>query len=115
MFILSGCGIFCPAPGKGGKAKRSYAKAAPVIAALDEYCGATGEYPGSLDTLVPTYLSEFPLGFNSNGESLGLMPEDGLCYIKTDKSYEIRYSYNGPGRNLCVYTPESGWSASGYW
>ena len=113
-FFMSGCGIFGPAPGKGRKAKRGYAKAAPVIKAIDEYHNETGGYPSSLDVLLPTYLAEWPKGFDADGICLGFIPEDGLCYTKTEKSYEIRFSYTGPGKNICVYTPESGWNAIGY-
>jgi len=33
----------------------------PVITALDKYRNDSGEYPGSLDKLAPTYLAEIPI------------------------------------------------------
>ena len=111
VLVLAGC----PAPGKGRKAKLAYAIAAPVITALKKYHNATGGYPKSLDVLVPKYLAELPKDFSADEMIDGIASDKGLGYRKTDKSYEIGFTYYGPGINRCTYTPESGWTAFRYY
>jgi hypothetical protein len=94
----------CPPPGKGDKAEAGYKACAPVIAALASYHQAKGRYPESLKELVPGYVDSIPEEVN------GLAIE----YKPTPTSYSLRFSYEGPGMNTCVYTPETGWSCSGY-
>ncbi len=86
-------------PGKGPRAERGYQMSRPVIEALKQYYEKNGEYPEGLAALVPDYIKEIP--------SIG--------YRKKDPSYELEFSYEGPGVNRCVYTPEKDWNCSGHY
>ena len=106
-----------PTPGKGRKAERVYRAAAPVVRALAKYREATGEYPVTLDALVPKYLDELP-------EGIATVP---ISYIRTATTYKGRFVRAHPSYKLhsgysvysvcgrkfdhCFYTPERGWYA----
>jgi hypothetical protein len=98
------CGSIDELPGEGAKAEEGYQLSEPIIAALESYHAPNGEYPDSLDALVPDYLTAIP-----SGEQI-----DELWYVRTDTSYTLSFSYTGPGMNACNYTPEAGeWACSG--
>jgi len=91
--------------GEGPKAETGYKACAPFIAALESYKADHDSYPQTLDELVPDYLPD-----------LSVDPEDFLfSYRIKDASYQLRFSYSGPGNNICTYTPEEGWYCYGYW
>ena len=92
-------------PGQGAKAEAGYQASQPIIAALEQYGREKGEYPDSLEALVPTYLPALPGPVNG-------YPID---YAKKDSGYELMFSYEGPGMNRCTYTPEAEWNCYGYY
>ena len=60
----------------------------------------------SLDVLVPDYLDAVPSGTQIQA----------FRYMRVDESYQLSFSYVGPGMNNCDYTPEAGeWDCSGYY
>ena len=103
LLLLAGC----ERPGEGAKAAAGYAACEPVIEALEQFDAENRLYPDALVDLVPSYLSEVP------GE-VGGYPLD---YRATDagRSYELTFSYSGPGMNRCRYRPDTGWACNGYY
>jgi hypothetical protein len=98
--------LFDP-PGKGAAAERGYALCAPLIEALDKYRADYSAYADSLSALVPKYLTTIPEDELRSGR---------LTYVKRDADYELSFSYGGPGRNICAYTPMTKkWSCIGYY
>jgi hypothetical protein len=90
-------------PGVGEKAERGYAASEPVIAALETYRVAHGEYPEQLGALVPDYLPVIWTG----GDDLD------YSYSRSGESYSFSFHYRGPGMNTCTYKPDAGWHCSG--
>jgi len=86
------------------QAKDGFAKYSPIVNALELYKNDNGQYPSSLNQLTPKYLDHLPDLSNHK-----------LSYINNENSYELRFTYYGPGVNDCVYTPEhSSWKCNGY-
>ncbi len=109
LVIASAFLAACPAPGKGAKAEREYHRAAPVIAAIDHYHAATGEYPPSLETLMPQYLDSLSL---RRPESI---QESTFEYDRLSDGFELSFRYVGPGMNRCTYRSSTkAWTCSGY-
>jgi hypothetical protein len=50
--------------------------------AVRAYSGLSGQYPASLDVLVPNYIPALPL--QSNGKSFGYTPSNGTVFIQRD-------------------------------
>lgn len=99
----------CDPPGKGPRAERGYRRSAPVIAALEQYRAARGEYPDSLRMLVPRYLSESALRVPD-----GAGERYPLEYGRTAEGFALTFRYAGPGMNECTYTAEArGWRCGG--
>ena len=92
-------------PGKGQKAEQGYQACEPIIQALAQYHSDHQTYPESLEDLVPAYLPQLP-------ESPLYYP---IQYKKLTGSYELEFSYEGPGMNRCQYFPDSGWNCYGYY
>lgn len=102
LTILTSC--FFEEPAKTSKAKQGFATLSPTIQSLTKYYKTTNKYPDSLDSLVPNYLSSIPQEFDD-------IP---IQYQKKDDSYILKFSYQKPGINHCVYTPKTDWNCSGY-
>jgi hypothetical protein len=104
---LSGCN----SPGKGAKAEAGYNNARPVIAALKRYHDRQNDYPPALRDLVPADLAESAW---RTPEGTGV--SEFFEYKKSGSSYQLKFSYTGPGMNQCVYTPEAGkWECVGHY
>jgi hypothetical protein len=102
-------GMCTPPVGRGVAAERWYQKTAPVITALDAYYAQHGEYPDSLGSLVPSYLSAGALS------ATRIDPNGTLSYARDTSGYTLRFEYHGPGVNHCTYGPGvREWSCSGY-
>ncbi len=101
LFLMVGC----EKPGEGAKAELGYAVCSPIIAALERFYAQNERYPEVLSELVPAYLEDVPP--EVNGEPIE--------YRVTSTSYELTFSYSGPGRNTCTYTPEGSWKCRGYY
>lgn len=103
LLLLAGC----ERPGEGAQAAAGYAARAPVIGALARFNAENRVCPAALADLVPTYLNGVP------GE-VGGYPLD---YRSADRStsYELTFSYSGPGMKGCRYRPDSGWACNGYY
>jgi hypothetical protein len=91
FLLLAAVLVACMPPGVGPKAERGYRCAAPVIAALEEYRQAEGEYPVTLQELVPEYLPQNVLE----------APECEwdhypLDYERTEAGYELTFRYVAP-------------------
>ena len=100
--------LACKAPGKGPRAEAAFRRAAPVTEALERYRTDHHTYPESLGVLVPNYLdsSVVPLF-----PSRQVLP---LAYRGDATSYELRFSYVGPGMNDCVWSSATrAWSCAG--
>ena len=100
--VLTSC--FFEEPANTSKAKQGFAILAPTIQSLTEYYRVTNKYPDSLDSLVPNYLNSIPQEFDN-------IP---IHYQKRDKSYILKFSYQKPGINHCIYTPKTDWNCHGY-
>ena len=92
-------------PGQGARAQRGYQAAAPIIAALERYHQAHGQYPATLDALVPAELPAVPAEVNSYP----------ITYHAADDGYTLEFSYTGPGMNHCTYTPATQWKCYGFY
>jgi hypothetical protein len=103
VLLLSGC-VGGPPPGEGEKAERGYEQAQPIIVALEQWHTKNGIYPQSLEVLVPAYFNTLPVP-NKNY---------GYTYRQSNKSYELRFNYTGPGMNICSYSPLKRWECIGY-
>jgi hypothetical protein len=102
LLIVSGCG---PAPGEGRKAEEGYELSQTIIDALEQYKADQGEYPATLDELIPDYLAAIPTG----------QYVDEWVYTPTDDGkYTLMFSYVGPCMNTCTYSPDGGWDCGGY-
>jgi hypothetical protein len=92
-------------PGAGAKANAGYMRAYPIIKALAQYHDDYGTYPDDLQALTPDYLKSEELEVWQNG--------DGR-YKAVAGSYQLSFSYIGPGMNSCTYEPVlADWSCSG--
>ena len=96
--------VGCAAPGEGKKAEAGYALCEPLIDALALYYDDHGAYPDTLEALAPDYVETVP-------ETYDNFP---LEYQPTETGYTLQFSYQRPGMNECVYTPDTGWGCSGY-
>ncbi len=92
--------------GTGPVADAAYAEAKPVIAALESFKAAKGHYPAKLVELVPAYVPRVP-------------PESGpgtiFNFVPKGSSYQLSFSYEGPGMNNCAYEPGRTWSCRGHY
>jgi hypothetical protein len=109
-FLLAVTG--CNSSGKGAEADFARARSVPVIAALEKFKHTKGDYPQSLEELVPSFMSAREL---SDAKQPSV-----IDYKKTSASrYGLTFFYDGPGRNnSCVYrseSPEKSWDCSGYY
>ena len=86
------------APASSASVAGGYEAAAPVIAALEAYRQSNHAYPQSLDLLAPKFLSGEKLIAKLAGGT-----EVPFKYRLTGTSYELSFSYTGPGTNQCVY------------
>ncbi len=94
----------CPQPGEGGDAERGYDACRPIIEALARHHTDLSHYPEELAVLIPAYLSEIPASVN----------DYPIEYKRTETSYQLEFSYVGPGMNHCRYAPETDWVCRGY-
>lgn len=99
LLAVSGCHLYGPAPGNGAKAEYFYARAEPIIQALEAYRHSTGSYPEKLEALRPDYIRDIDWPAH--------------MYRRTQGEYELSFSYEGPGINSCVYRPAENWDCSG--
>jgi hypothetical protein len=104
------CSAGCFAPGTGAKAEAWFKKAEPIVIALAQHHAKHNRYPATLGELVPEYLSE-QAWRRSDGTQLG----DGFSYVPLGQSYELKFTYAGPGTNKCLYRPDaSKWECFGH-
>lgn len=101
LIAITGCN---EAPGEGRKAEEGYRLAEPIIVALEQYHEDKGEYPASLEDLIPDYLDEIP-----SGEWI-----EGFRYDQDQDSYALSFDYVGPCMNTCTYIPGKGWDCGGF-
>lgn len=95
-------------PGEGSKAEAGYAASQPVIKALESFHTRENRYPAALNELVPIDLPAIPAEFDSLGIQYSI-PKDN------SNSYQLEFSYVGPGMNHCTYTPQDGWDCYGFY
>jgi hypothetical protein len=88
----------CEAPGEGPKAARGYARAQPVIAALDSFRVANAAYPDSLEQLIPTFLPASALVPPAASQE-----HYPFEYKKEAADFELTFRYTGPGMNWCTF------------
>ena len=91
------CCVSCNAPGKGPKAERGYARAKPVVTALDSFRRAKGQYPDSLNQLVPQFLPAAALETPTRTQE-----RYPLEYQQSDGNFTLTFRYVGPGMNYCT-------------
>jgi hypothetical protein len=88
----------CPAPGEGGKAQRGYSRAAPIIAALNRFHADSGQYPITLQALVPLFLPDSALAVPAREQE-----RYPWTYKRVGDAYSLQFRYTGPGSNECTY------------
>ena len=97
----------CPPPGKGPTAEAAYSEATPVIAALERFRAAKGQYPDTLAALVPEFAQSVPAETG---------PGTTFSYKHVGNSFELTFTYTGPGVNHCDYLSTSAtWHCGGYY
>jgi hypothetical protein len=94
----------CWDPGHGPTAAAAYALADPLIAGLERFKQDKGSYPDKLAELVPVYVRSLPPETNN----IAL-----FNYTRKGETYNLDFSYSGPGINWCVYHPGGKWSCGG--
>lgn len=108
VLLLTGCDTYlapwAAAPGEGLKAERGYDSAQPVITALADYHAEYRNYPESLARLIPDFASDISKAEQSRH----------LRYVPLGQTYELSFSYEGPGMNTCVYRPGGNWRCGGF-
>jgi hypothetical protein len=105
--LLAAC--WGPAPGRGEKAEHGFASAPPVIVAIERYRSARGQYPVTLEALVPDFLPRQAL---LHGPAQVGYPWE---YGRDSTGYTLTFRYTGPGMNSCHYSPaEPRWKCGGY-
>jgi hypothetical protein len=81
-----------------------------VIDAIEKYHADNGDYPPSLDALVPTYLSSVPAKYMKFGEELNYFPDpfddDARGYVgKGPFIFELTGMYAGMHGQTLKYCP----------
>src|SRR5262245_56859022 len=107
--MLQGCAFFdslFDPPGKGSTAEAWFARCQPIIDSLENYKASNHHYPDSLSELVPAYVAAIP------DEEL---KQGTLRYQRHAESYELKFTYYGPGVNYCISQPGSKWVCRGYY
>jgi len=107
--VLSSCMLFdslFDPPGKGQIAEEWFKRCQPIIESLESYKAKNHRYPDALSDLVPAYAIAVPVEDLKKGT---------LQYRRQEESYELRFTYYGPGVNHCAYRPGSKWACSGYY
>ena len=106
-FAVCSCWRAASGPKRARKPAVGFADAEPIIEALGRFSAENRFYPEALADLVPSYLSEVP------GEVDGYP----LDYWATDAgwSFELAFSYSGPGIKGCRYRSATGWACNGYY
>jgi hypothetical protein len=100
--------------------------AAPVIVALERFREERGQYPGRLDELVPTYVSDAsafyvrgkvrPVHSPRAAASAPSQERSALGYRQDGDTYKLGFSYEGPGMNECWYDLKTKmWECHGYY
>jgi hypothetical protein len=87
-------------PGTGPDARTGMTRSAPLIAAIERYNDAHGQYPTSLEDLVPDFLPLIP------NTIVGGHPP---TYERTDRGYAFTFSYTTPLPVYCSYRPGVKW------
>lgn len=90
--------LTCESPGEGPKAARGFARAKPVIAALDSFRVANGAYPDSLAQLVPMFLPASALVPPAASQE-----HYPFEYTKEVADFMLLFRYEGPGMNWCSF------------
>lgn len=110
ILALSTSACWGSPPGKGEAAERGYARAAPIIAALDSYHDQRGKYPTSLEELAPQFIPSVTAVQRPAAQS-GYPWE----YSRDSLGYALTFRYTGPGMNHCRYRPDTrAWACGGY-
>ena len=103
--LLSGC---C-SPSDCVQAKKGFKLYTPVTVALDKYKADHGNYPSTLNKLIPNYLKSIPVPAGDK------VPSEIKYSIKKNE-YTLRFHYTGPGVNNCLYSSKlKKWTCSGYY
>src|SRR6476661_5422707 len=95
---FSAFALMCEAPGEGPKAAHGYARARPVIAALDSFRIVKGAYPDSLAQLVPAFLAASALVPPAASQE-----HYPFEYTKEPGDFTLAFRYAGPGMNWCSF------------
>jgi len=90
--ILEGC---CH-PNECRPAVLGFDRFKPVIQALENYYKKYEAYPRSLNLLTPEFVENLPSGNSIKGFR-------NYTYTGAIARYELKFSYGGPGYNLCTY------------
>jgi len=87
-------------PGKGPAADGGKRAATVILRTIENYRGARGYYPGSLEDLVPEFLAGIPT--LSNGSRFE--------YLRLGMNYKLTFNYESPLPVHCSYMPTTQWS-----
>jgi hypothetical protein len=105
-------GTGCEDPGVGKLADQGRAKGAVLIRALDAFHRDAAKYPEQLGDLAPKYLSKDKLS------ALTSKPTEFDYSSYSPGSYELMFTYTGPGINNCTHRPEDvepAWVCGGHY
>jgi hypothetical protein len=101
----------CEHPGEGAKAERGYARGKIVIAAIDSFQRARGDWPDSLPELLPDFADSSALVVPS-------APQERYPFEfgHEGDGYRLTFTYVGPGMNHCTYASDTkNWDCHGYY
>ena len=103
--------VSCDDPGEGRKATRGYARAQPVIDALEAFRSERGSYPESLVQLVPAFLPASALVVPTAAQE-----RYPLEYRADSGKFTLAFRYVGPGMNECSFASVNRqWRCSGHY
>ena len=100
-----------PPPGEGVAARAGFARAAIVVAALDEFRARRGVPPDTLSQLVPTFLADSTLMTRDKHGKAGYP----FTYRSDGTGFVLSFRYVGPGMNECDFASKGrSWRCGGY-
>ena len=79
----------------------------PLINGIEKYKEKYYKYPKNINELIPEFLSTIPRHGSEYRAS-------NVSYIKEDDSFLLKFSYEAPGVNICIFKSKANnWSCYG--
>jgi len=102
VFVLA-LAVACGSVGGGPYEQQGYQACAPIIEALQQYHEATGQYPATLEELIPDYLQQIPSEVNGFPLHYARIGEGQT------QTYALAFAFPAGAGATCSYMPEDGW------